>query len=141
ALDVPGATVQATGLGFDEGDADRPCLPIPGTLVDVPWLDHGVAQAQLTMHERDGRPFACDPRHLLQRVLAGFAPLGLTPVLAIELEFYLIDRALDAAGLPQPPPSPLTGRREHRTQINSMLDLDASSAVLAAIDHACQVQG
>ena len=34
ALDVPGGTVQATGLGFDEGDADRPCMPIPGTLVD-----------------------------------------------------------------------------------------------------------
>ena len=27
ALDVPGHTVEATGLGFDEGDADRPCLP------------------------------------------------------------------------------------------------------------------
>src|SRR5690606_37885175 len=46
-----------------------------------------------------------------------------------------------AAGLPQAPPSPLTGRREHRTQINSMLDLYACSAVLADIDHACQVQG
>lgn len=141
ALDVPGATVQATGLGFDEGDADRPCMPVAGTLLDVPWLDHGVAQAQLTMHERDGQPFDCDPRHLLQRVLARFAPLGLTPVMAIELEFYLLDPALNAAGLPQAPPSPLTGRREHRTQINSMLDLDACSAVLADIDHACQVQG
>jgi len=140
ALDVPGATVQATGLGFDEGDADRPCMPVAGTLVDVPWLDHGVAQAQMTMHERDGRPFDCDPRHLLQRVLARFAPPGLTPVIAIELEFYLIDRELTAAGLPQPPPSPLTGRREHRTQINAMLDLDAYSAVLADIDRACHVQ-
>jgi glutamine synthetase len=140
ALDVPGQTVQATGLGFDEGDADRPCLPIAGSLVNVPWLDHGVAQAQLTMHERNGQPFSCDPRHLLQRVLARFAPLGLTPVVALELEFYLIDQKLDANGLPQPPVSPLTGRREHRTQINSMLDLDAFSAVLAGIDSACQVQ-
>lgn len=140
ALDVPGQTVQASGLGFDEGDADRPCLPVSGTLVDVPWLDHGIAQAQVGMHERDGRPFACDPRHLLARVLARFNPLGLTPVIAIELEFYLIDRQLDARGLPQPPLSPLTGRREHRTQINSMLDLDAFSQVLAHIDAACRVQ-
>src|SRR5690606_32591629 len=94
ALDVPGETVQSTGLGFDEGDADRPCLPVPGTLVEVPWLDHGVAQAQITMHERDGAPFECDPRHLLARVLERFRPLGLTPVVAIELEFYLIDREL-----------------------------------------------
>ncbi len=32
ALDVLGGTVQATGLGFDEGDADRVCLPLPGSL-------------------------------------------------------------------------------------------------------------
>jgi glutamine synthetase len=140
ALDVPGHTVEATGLGFDEGDADRPCLPVPGTLVDVPWLDHGVAQAQVTMHERDGRPFPCDPRHLLMRVLQRFESLGLKPVVAVELEFYLIDGALDARGLPQPPPSPLTGRREYRTQINSMIDLDAYSKVLAEIDRACHAQ-
>jgi glutamine synthetase len=140
ALDVPGHTVEATGLGFDEGDADRPCRPVAGTLVDVPWLDHGVAQAQLSMHERDGRPFAGDPRHLLARVLQRFRPLGLTPVVAVELEFYLLDCALTPQGQPQPPASPLTGRREHRTQINSMIDLDACSQVLADIDHACGVQ-
>lgn len=140
ALDVPGETVQATGLGFDEGDADRPCLPVPDTLVEVPWLDGGIAQAQVSMHERDGSPFACDPRHLLRRVLDRFAPLGLTPVVAIELEFYFIDRHLDAHGMPQPPASPLTGRRERRTQINSMMDVDAYSGVLADIDRACQVQ-
>ena len=140
AIDVPGATVQATGLGFDEGDADRPCQPVPGTLVDVPWLDHGVAQAQVSMFERDGLPFAGDPRHALARLLARFTERGLTPVVAIELEFYLIDCARDAQGLPQPPRAPRTGRREHRTQINSMLDLDEYSALLAGIDSACRVQ-
>ncbi len=39
ALDVLGGTIQETGLGFDEGDADRSCLPIDGTLVPVPWRD------------------------------------------------------------------------------------------------------
>jgi glutamine synthetase len=140
ALDVPGGTVQETGLGFDEGDADRPCLPIAGTLFDVPWLADGVAQVQTTMHDRDGEPFGGDPRHLLQRLLAQFAAVGLKPVVAVELEFYLIDRELTPQGLPQPPRSPLTGRREHRTQINSMLDLDAYSAVLAGIDSACRAQ-
>jgi glutamine synthetase len=141
ALDVPGGTVQATGLGFDEGDADRPCLPIPGTLYPVPWLDHGVAQAQVTMHDRDGRPFGGDPRHALARVLEKFKAAGLAPVVAIELEFYFIDRERTANGYPQPPRSPLTGRREHRTQINSMVDLDEYSAVLAGIDAACRAQG
>jgi len=140
ALDVQGGTVQATGLGFDEGDADRPCLPVPGTLFAVPWQDHGVAQAQVTMHEQDGRPFFADPRHLLAAVLARFVRAGLTPVVAVELEFYLIDPERDASGRPQPPRGPLTGRREYRTQINSMTDLDEYSAVLADIDAACRAQ-
>ena len=140
AIDVAGGTVQETGLGFDEGDADRPCLPVAGSLVEVPWLDHNVAQAQVTMHERDGRPFYGDPRHLLARLVQQLKERGLTPVVAIELEFYLIDQERNALGFPQPPRSPLSGRREHRTQINSMADLDEYSAVLAGIDSACRVQ-
>ena len=140
ALDVAGGTVQETGLGFDEGDADRPCLPIPGTLVDVPWHDHGVAQAQLTMHDAAGAAFYGDPRHLLVRTLARLHDRGLFPVVAIELEFYLIDQERNAQGLPQPPRAPLTGRREFRTQINSMIDLDEYSTVLADIDTMCRAQ-
>ncbi|MFM1885562.1 MAG: hypothetical protein RL026_719 [Pseudomonadota bacterium] len=141
AIDVQGHTIQSTGLGFDDGDGDRLCLPLPGTLFDVPWLDHGVAQVQLTMHEADGRPFFGDPRHQLAALLAHFRSAGLTPVIAVELEFYLVDRERTADGRPQPPRGLLTGRREHRTQINSMTDLDEFSAVLADIDAACLAQG
>ena len=139
ALDVLGGTIEATGLGFDDGDADRACLPIPGTLFPVPWLDAGVAQVQVTMHEIDGRPFFGDPYHVLGGVLERLARLDLTPVIAIELEFYLTDRER-AAGMPQPPVSPRTGRREYRTQINSMEDLDDYSNVLADIAAACEAQ-
>ena len=53
ALDVLGGTIQETGLGFDEGDADRSCLPIAGTLLPVPWLgDTGVAQVQVAMYDQ-----------------------------------------------------------------------------------------
>ena len=45
ALDVLGGTVESTGLGFDDGDADRICLPVPGSLAPVPWLGPEVAQA------------------------------------------------------------------------------------------------
>jgi glutamine synthetase len=141
ALDVLGGTIQSTGFGFDEGDADRPCLPVPGTLQPCPWLGPEVAQLQVTMFDHDGTPFFGDPRHRLGRVLECFAALGLTPVVAVELEFYLVDRERTAAGYAQPPASPLTGRREFRTQINSMVDLDAHSRVLRAIVDACRAQG
>ena len=86
ALDVLGGTVQETGLGFDEGDADRPCLPIPGSLQACPWLGPEVAQLQVTMFEHDRRPFFGDPRHLLTSIVERFKALGLTPVVAVELE-------------------------------------------------------
>ena len=140
ALDIEGGTIEASGLGFSDGDADRPCMPIPGTLVPVPWDKDGVAQVQLTMHEQDGTPFFGDPRHLLANVLARFARLSLTPVVAIEYEFYLVDAERDAQGQPQPPRSPLTGRREFRTQINSMADLNDFSPLLAEIDRVCRLQ-
>lgn len=141
ALDVLGGTVQASGLGFDEGDADRPCRALPDTLVTVPWQPPGLAQLQVSMFEHDGRPFFADPRHVLVKVLDRFHRLNLTPVVAIEYEFYFVDRERNSAGQPQPPPLPRAGRREHRTQINSMTDLDEYSRVLARIDAACAAQG
>src|SRR5215510_5241632 len=90
ALDIEGATIEATGLGFADGDADRACMPIPGTLVPVPWQPD-VAQVQLRMFDHDGTRFFGDPRRTLEEQLAHFEALGLTPVIAIEYEFYLVD--------------------------------------------------
>ncbi len=140
ALDVLGGTVQSTGLGFDEGDADRICLPVADSLAPVPWLGADVAQMQVSMYEHDRRPFHGDPRHVLAGVLRHFRDLGLTPVMAVELEFYLVDRERTPEGHAQPPRQPLSGRREFRTQINSMADLNEYSALLAAIDAAARAQ-
>src|SRR4029079_5944614 len=129
ALDIEGGTMEATGLGFQDGDADRPCLPIPGTLVPVPWQPD-IAQVQLRMHDFDGARFFGDPRRVLEQQVTAFAALGLTAVVAIEYEFYLVDAHPGPDGLPQPPKAPLTGRREFRTQINSMSDLNEYSPLL-----------
>ena len=107
----------------------------------MPWAAaDGVAQVQLTMRDLDGSPFFGDPRHLLAQVLDRFTRLGYTPVVAIEYEFYLVDAQRDAAGQPQPPRGPLTGRREFRPQINSMTDLNHYSGLLAEIDRVCRLQ-
>jgi glutamine synthetase len=140
ALDVMGGTIQATGLGFDEGDADRPCLPVPGTLFTSPWMGPGVAQLQVQMLDHDRQPFFGDPRNVLDNVLERYARRGWRPVVAIELEFYFVDPERTAAGHAQPPLSRLTGRREHRTQINSMADLNSVSDILSEIAATCAVQ-
>src|SRR5690606_34515360 len=77
---------------------------------------------------------------VLANVLKRFSALGLTPVIAIELEFYLLDPERTVDGRAQPPRLPQTGRREYQTQINSMVDLNEYSAVLAEISRACEVQ-
>ena len=82
ALDVLGGTVQSTGLGFDEGDADRVCLPIAGTLVPVPWLGADIAQMQVSMYEHDRTPFHGDPRHVLESVVAGMSSVPALTLIA-----------------------------------------------------------
>ena len=103
ALNIQGTTVEETGLGLDIGEADRVCLPIDSTLSLEPWQKRPTAQLLLSMFELDREtPFFADPRVVLQKIVGRFEELGLTPVAAYELEFYLIDQE-NLAGRPQPP--------------------------------------
>ncbi|WP_439887098.1 glutamine synthetase family protein [Pseudomonas sp. MBLB4123] len=123
ALDINGSTVESTGLGLDIGDADRICFPIPNTLSNEPWQKRPTAQLLMTMHELDGTPFFADPREVLRQVVQKFDELGLTICAAFELEFYLIDQE-NVNGRPQPPRSPISGKRPHSTQVYLIDDLD-----------------
>src|SRR6201998_3242263 len=91
--DVTGRDVEATGLVWEDGDADRLAWPAPGTLVPAPWLGDDTAQFLASLFELDGTPNDLDPRHVLQGVMARFTADGLTPVVACELEYYLVDPA------------------------------------------------
>lgn len=137
ALDINGNTIEETGLGLATGDSDRVCRPLPGTLMPTPWLREGrQAQLLMTMQEIDGRPFFADPRQVLGHVLAGFSARGLTPVVALELEFYLVDRRRDDLGLAQPPCSPGTGERATQSQLYSINELDEYADFLEEIQQA-----
>jgi glutamine synthetase len=140
-LDITGADVEEAGLLWEDGDADRCCWPIAGTLVRAPWQTPPAAQLLVTMHELDGTPSSGDPRHALQRVVDRFAPLGLTPVLALELEFYLLDRTRGDGGRPRPAASPVSGRRPSQLQANLLTDLDDQAPFLAEVFAACATQG
>ncbi len=123
ALDINGSTVESSGLGLDIGDADRICFPIPNTLCNEPWQKRPTAQLLMTMHELDGKPFFADPREVLRQVVAKFDEMNLTICAAFELEFYLIDQE-NVNGRPQPPRSPLSGKRPISTQVYLIDDLD-----------------
>ena len=141
SLDVTGADVIETGLVWDDGDADRLLRPVPGTLVRAPWLAPATGQVLVTLNELDDTPSQADPRHALARVVERFAELKLTPVVAVELEFYLLDRESALAGKPRPPALPQTGYRPHQPQAYDLRDLDEIQPLLADIYAACELQG
>ncbi|MGU0909156.1 glutamine synthetase family protein [Pseudomonas aeruginosa] len=140
ALDITGSTVESTGLGLDIGDADRICYPIPGTLSMEPWQKRPTAQLLMTMHELEGEPFFADPREVLRQVVARFTEMELTIVAAFELEFYLIDQE-NVNGRPQPPRSPISGKRPQSVQVYSIDDLDAYVECLQDIIDGARAQG
>jgi len=89
-LDITGTDVDGTGLVWDTGDADLICRPVPGTLSRAPWLSRPTAQLMLSMYAIDGTPAAADPRHVLARAIERLQARSLHPVLAVELEFYVL---------------------------------------------------
>ncbi len=104
-VDITGQDTVETGLVWEDGDADRSMKPIPGTLVRTPWGGDHAAQFLVDFYELDGTPHDLDPRHVLGGVIDRFTADGLTPVLAVELEFYLVDprRARDGTLRPARP--------------------------------------
>lgn len=137
--DVNGDCWDVAGLGFSDGDPDAATVMVPGTLAPVTWAPE--PRAQCLMRFWEGGPLWYEPRTVLERVAARFADLGLTPVVAVELEFYLIDAVRDGDGGPQPPRDPRTGQRHMRGKVFSMAELDAFGPVIDAIVAACQAQG
>ncbi len=138
--DITGNTVEETGLGYDIGDEDRVCRPIPGTLRPVPWSPRPMAQLLLQMEDAQAGLFAANPREVLKRVLERYAARGLKPVVAVELEFYLLDKQLKH-GRPQTTLNPNTGTRNASTQVYYMDDLDDYRGFTDALAAACKAQG
>ena len=141
ALEATGDSVVESGLIWDEGERDRLCRAVPGTLVPMPWSERPLGQVIATMTDHDGAPFFGDSRAILAGVLDRFKADGLAPCIAIELEFYLIDRAPDGEGRPQPPVSPVTGKRDRKTQVLTLTDISDYEPVFEAIDAGAALQG
>lgn len=140
AVDIWGHDALEAGLVTETGDNDGVCRAVAGTLARAPWLEQPTAQVMLTMEEGDGRSFFADPRQVLKRVLGFYAKEGLTPVVAAELEFYLIDGKRDERGFPQPPLSPRTGRRVQASQMYGIGEVQEFAAILTDINRACIMQ-
>ncbi len=131
AQDVAGDDVEGTGLVITDGGGDLRCFPIAGSLGFMPSTGRG--QVLISMYNADGTGFAHEPRHALLRQIERAQALGYTPMGALEVEFYLIDRERGPNGEKQPARYPLTGRRSLNTNTMSVDELDEMSPFFDAV--------
>lgn len=96
-------------------DRDVLCVPDLATIRIVPWYEEPTAQVICDCFFSDGRAVDFAPRSVLRHVLDQYAARGLKPVVAPELEFYLVARN-DDPDLPLNVPIGLSGRRESGRQ-------------------------
>jgi glutamine synthetase len=137
-VDVWGEDIENNKLVFETGDSDGLCDYTGRGLLPITWLDRPTAMAMLWMRKEDGTPFLGDPRHALGNIVDRFKALGLTPVVASELEFYVCDPSGDK---PEAPRSPVTGKRLDSDGALSLDELQHFDGFLNDVYDACAEQG
>ncbi|MBW7056049.1 glutamine synthetase family protein [Paracoccus bogoriensis] len=134
-LDIWGEDVEDSPLVFESGDPDGLLLPTERGFLPMPWLDAPTALLPLWMFHPDGRPYEGDPRQALARVVERYKAAGLVPVVATELEFFLID---DSGKQLRVPPSPRSGKRRTGGEVLSLRALDAFDQFFTTLYDACE---
>jgi glutamine synthetase len=134
-MDPLGNCMEETGRLWETGDPDLQCHLLSGTLVGIPVGDGRHAQAVMVV---DGKE-ELDPRTVLAGQVERFSRAGQTPVVAVELEFYVTKRGKNGAfalntpeGLSDDPGRPLTFGFE---------EMDALSGFIDDVYRICDAQG
>jgi len=127
AIDIFGEDVADSPLVFKSGDADCLCLPTPRGPLPELWQSKAAQFVPVVMAEEDGTPSAIDPRQILAAVAGKLKAQGFTPVMAVEMEFYLVKPG------PTPPQS--------EAQMLAIDNVDAHSAFFEAVYAACEAYG
>ena len=139
AMGVTGELPRA-GAYFDAiepTDRDMHLRPDPSTVRIVPWANEPTAQVLHDCYDAAGRlvPFA--PRSVLRRVCQLFADEGWTPIVAPELEFYLVARNTDP-DIPLRPPVGRSGRAETSRQAYSIDAVNEFDPLFEAVYDYCE---
>lgn len=112
----------------DPTDGDILLKPDFSTLAVVPWASDPTAQIIHDAFTRDGRAVDIAPRQLLKRIMGLYEKEGWTPVVAPEMEFYLVKQNKDPDYQLEPPVGrsgrPESGRQSYSIQaVNEFDDL------------------
>ena len=123
------------------GDKDGVCRPHAGTLAPVPWADRPTGQIIVSMGDFTGEtPYEGDCRVALENILKRFAKLGLTPVVASEMEFHLFELDRDQFGAPQHSQKALDGSPALGGQTYGLDAMRDTAPLMDAINRAAVIQ-
>ncbi|GIX50939.1 glutamine synthetase family protein [Sphaerotilus sulfidivorans] len=100
-------------------DHDMHLRPDPRTVRIVPWASDPTAQVVHDCYDKAGNMVPFAPRSVLRRVCELFEAEGWNPIVAPELEFYLVARNTDP-DMPLKPPIGRSGRAETSRQAYSI---------------------
>jgi len=121
-------------------DVDVVLQPDPDTICVVPWYAKPSAQVIADPFYNDGRPVEIASRHVLRRVLALYEDRGWRPVVAPEVEFFLVQVNTDP-DLPLLPPVGQSGRAETSRQAYGIDAVNEFDPIFEDVYNFCEVQG
>lgn len=123
-LRIPGSVFMVTVTGdYPEGmdgimpgyDPDLVLIPDATTIREAPGFTTPTAYVIADAFDGKDHPIEIAPRQILKKVLGLYEKRGWKPVIAPELEFYLVSKNLDA-DIPLVPPVGRSGRAETASQ-------------------------
>ena len=96
ATDLEMATPEGyASTSWRQGYGDYIMKPDLSTLRPVPWLDGTAMVLCDLLDHHTHKPVPHSPREMLKRQVARFEAIGLTPVMATELEFFMFEKSFD----------------------------------------------
>ncbi len=111
----------------------------PTTIRVVPWAAEPTAQVIHDCYYGDGRPVPMSPRYVLRRVLDLYESHGWDPVIAPELEFFLVEPNIDS-DYPLKPPIGRSGRPEIGRQSYSIAAVNEFDPLFDDVYAFCEAQ-
>ncbi len=121
-------------------DPDMVLTPDYATATAAPWAADRTIQIIQNIADQSGTPVPFAPRNLLKHVVDLFEKRGLRPVVAPELEFYLVAPNTDPTQ-PVEPPIGRSGRRVASSQGYSMSAVDEFGPIIDDIYDFAEAQG
>ncbi|MEN9526443.1 MAG: hypothetical protein RLY56_394 [Pseudomonadota bacterium] len=136
---VTGDYPEDTAQAMSPAEIDIILKPDPRTVRRVPWAAEPTAQVIHDCFYSDGRRVKMAPREVLKHVLDLYAQRGWEPVVAPELEFYLVEPNVDA-DYPLKPPMGRSGRSEPGRQSYSIAAVNEFDPLFDDLYQFCEAQ-